>query len=114
MHQLGAVDWGFARMVHPRAIVAPSALLGDGSAVIAGAIVGAEARLGLSSIVNCGAVLDHHAIVEDYGHLGVNASMSGGTLIGRGAWMQAGATLGYGVKVAVGGVLLPSFAKSRI
>ncbi len=87
MHQLGVADWGFATVVHPRAIVAPSALLGAGSAVMAGAIVGAEARLGVGSIVNCGAVVDHHAIVEDYGHLGVNASMAGGTLLGRGAWM---------------------------
>jgi hypothetical protein len=50
MHQLVAADWGFATVVHPRAIVAPSALLGTGSAVMAGAIVGTEARLG---VVNC-------------------------------------------------------------
>lgn len=114
MHQLGAAGWGFATVVHPRATVAPSALLGAGSAVMAGAIVGTEARLGVGSIVNCGAVVDHHAIVEDYGHLGVNASMAGGTLLGRGAWMQAGAALGYGVKLAAGEVLLPGIAKSRI
>jgi sugar O-acyltransferase (sialic acid O-acetyltransferase NeuD family) len=114
MRQLGAADWGFATVVHPRAIVAPSALLGAGSAVMAGAIVGTEARLGVGSIVNCGAVVDHHAILEDYGHLGVNASMAGGTLLGRGAWMQAGAALGYGVKVAAGEVLLPGTAKSLI
>jgi sugar O-acyltransferase (sialic acid O-acetyltransferase NeuD family) len=114
MHQLGATDWGFATVVHHRAIVAPSALLGAGSAVMAGDIVGTEARLGVGSIVNCGAVVDHHAIVEDYGHLGVNDSMAGGTLLGRGAWMQAGAALGYGVKVAAGEVLLPGTAKSLI
>jgi UDP-3-O-[3-hydroxymyristoyl] glucosamine N-acyltransferase len=66
MHQLGAVDWGFATVVHPRAIVPPSAVLGAGSAVMAGAIVGTEARLGVSSIVNCGALVDHYATVEDY------------------------------------------------
>ncbi len=114
MHQLGAADWVFATVVHPRAIVAPSALLGAGSAVMAGSIVGTEARLGVGSIVNCGAVVDHHAVVEDYGHLGVNASMAGGTLLGRGAWMQAGAALGYGVKVAAGEVLLPGTSKSLI
>jgi hypothetical protein len=37
--------------------------------------------------------------VEDFGHLGVNVNMDGGTLLGRGAWMQAGAALGCGVKV---------------
>lgn len=54
-----------------------------------GAIVGSEVWLGLDSIVNCGAVrcgavLDHHAQVEDFGHLGVSACMASGTRLGRG------------------------------
>jgi sugar O-acyltransferase (sialic acid O-acetyltransferase NeuD family) len=103
------VDAGFsmATVIHPRAFVSPSAVVGSGSAVMAGAIVGTEARLGLGSIVNCGAVVDHHAQVENFGHLGVNASMAGGTLLGHGVWMQAGAALGYGAEIPAGIFLAP-------
>ena len=102
-----------ATVVHPKAMVSPRAKVGAGSAVMAGVIVGTEARLGLGVIVNCGAVVDHHARVEDFGHLGVGACMAGGTVLGRSAWMQAGSSIGYGVNVAAGEVLPPGTARNR-
>jgi sugar O-acyltransferase (sialic acid O-acetyltransferase NeuD family) len=99
-----------ATVMHPKAMVSPRARLGAGSAVMAGAIVGTEAQLGLGAIVNCGAVVDHHACVEDFGHLGVGACMAGGTVLGAKAWLQAGSALGYGVKVPAGTVLPPGTA----
>ncbi len=66
--------FSLATVVHPRAIVSPTAMIGAGSAIMAGAIVGTEARLGEGVIVNCAAVVDHHCRVGDFGHLGVNAN----------------------------------------
>lgn len=43
-----------------------------------GAIVGTEAHLGVSTIVNYGSVVDHHATLEDFGHLQHNVFASGG------------------------------------
>lgn len=108
--RLSEAGFELATAVHPKAIVSPRATIGPGSAIMAGAIVGTEARLGFGTIVNSGAVVDHHAQVHDFGHLGVHACMAGGTVLGRGAWMQAGCSLGYGVKVPDGAVLLPGTA----
>lgn len=107
MRQFSEAGVALAKVIHPSALVSPSATVGTGTAVMAGAIVGTETRLGLGVIVNCGAVVDHHAIVEDFGHLGVNACMSGGTVLGFGAWMQAGSSLGYGVKIRSGVTISP-------
>lgn len=104
------VGMSLATLTHPKAIVSPRARLGVGSAVMAGAIVGTEAKLGVGSIVNCGAVVDHHAHVENFGHLGVGACMAGGTVLGAKAWLQAGCALGYGVTVPSGTVLPPGTA----
>ncbi len=104
-HRLGAAGFELATVIHPKAIVSPTAVIGVGSVVMAGAIVGTEAVLGAGVIVNCAAVIDHHCRIEDFGHLSVNAGMAGGSVLGRGAWMQAGSVLGYGVSVSAGGIL---------
>lgn len=110
--RLEAAGFELATIVHPKGIVSPRAVIGAGSAIMAGAIVGTEAQLGAGVIVNCAAVVDHHCRVEDFGHLGVNAGMAGGSVLGRGAWMQAGSVLGYGVVVEAGVVLEPGKALS--
>lgn len=86
-------------IVHPNAFVSPRAILGNGCVVMANAVIGTEARLGDGVIINAGAIVDHHAVVDDFGHLGVNASMAGCSHLGRSAWAQAGVALGYGVSI---------------
>jgi sugar O-acyltransferase (sialic acid O-acetyltransferase NeuD family) len=105
--ELQSAGFALASVIHPKAIVSPRAQLGAGVAVMAGAIVGTEAKLGQGAIVNCGAVVDHHAQVHEFGHLGVNACMAGGSELGALAWMQAGSAIGYGVQIAAGTLLKP-------
>lgn len=105
--QLLAAGFELATVIHPRAIVSLRANIGPGTAIMAGAIIGTEAQLGTGVIVNSGAIVDHHAQVHDYGHLGVNACMAGGAILGRGAWIQAGSSLGYGIKIEANTVLMP-------
>jgi sugar O-acyltransferase (sialic acid O-acetyltransferase NeuD family) len=110
LNRLAELGFALPVIVHPAAFVSPRANVGEGSAVMAGAVVGTEAELGRGVIVNCGAVVDHHCKVRDFGHLGVHAAMAGGSVLGRAAWMQAGSALGYGVKVEDGAVLAPGAA----
>lgn len=111
--RLTVAGFELATVVHSHAMVSPRAVIGAGCAIMAGAIVGTEAQLGAGVIVNCGAVVDHDCRVDDFGHLGVNAAMSGGSVLGRGAWMQAGSVLGYGAMVEAGRVLGPGEAVNK-
>lgn len=108
---LSHLGFKLATVIHPQSIVSPTAVLGEGCAIMAGAAIGTEAKLGRGVIVNCGAVVDHHCTVEDFGHLGVNACMAGGSILGRNAWLQAGSALGYGTHIPAGSVLKPGEAR---
>jgi sugar O-acyltransferase (sialic acid O-acetyltransferase NeuD family) len=102
-----------ATIIHPEAMVSPRAVIGAGSTIMAGAVVGTEAELGAGVIVNCGGVVDHHCRLGDFAHLGVNACMAGGSVLGEGAWMQAGSSLGYRVEIPPGDVIGPGIGRSE-
>ena len=96
-----------ASVIHPKAIISPSASIGEGVAVMAGAVVGSASYLGDGVIVNCNAVVDHDCRVGSFAHLGIGALMAGGATLGALAWMKAGSILSVGTKIADEVVLQP-------
>lgn len=88
-----------APLVHPFSAVSPSARLGRGTVVFAGAVVNAGAWLGEGVIVNSGAVVEHDCRVGDGVHLSPRATLCGGVEVGAWSWVCAGATVIPGVRV---------------
>ncbi len=71
-------------LTHPRAFVAEQRGVGEGSQVMAGAVVQSHARIGRNVIVNTGAIIEHHVIVGDHAHVAPGAVVCGGARIGAG------------------------------
>lgn len=94
-----------ATLVHPSAYVAPSAALGPGCAVMAGAVVNPYARLGRGCVVNTCASVDHGCSVGDFCHVAVGAHLAGDVVLGRGCMVGAGAVVIQGLKVASGAAI---------
>lgn len=94
-------------VIHPRSWVSPSAVIGAGTAVMAGAVVGTVSSLGKGVIVNSNATVDHDVLMEDFAHLGVGVQLAGGVKVGARAWLQAGSSCGYNVTVEPDVILGP-------
>lgn len=102
----------FITVVHPRAIVASSAVLQEGAQIMAGAVVQAGALIGADAIVNTGVLVDHDCNVGAHCHLAPGSVLSGGvhvgecTHVGTGACIVQNVTLGAGCMVAAGAVVV--------
>lgn len=90
---------------HPKAWVSPSAVVGAGTAVMAGAVVGTVSEVGRGVIINANATVDHDVVMGELSHIGVGVQLAGGVRVGARAWLQAGSSCGYGVVVEAGLVL---------
>ena len=86
-------------VIHPKASVSPYALIAPGCFIAAQAVVGPNARLGVSVIVNHGAVVDHDASVADFCHVAPLAALSGGVRLGRRVLVGSGASILPGLSV---------------
>lgn len=82
-----------ATVVHDRAFVAATATCATGSQVLAMAAVCADAEVGVQSIINTGATLDHECRVGDGVHIGPGAHVAGLVRIDDLAFIGAGAVL---------------------
>lgn len=86
-------------LVHPSAVVSPSATLGRGTVVLPLAAVNAAACLGGAVIVNTAAVVEHDCVLGDGVHVSPRAVLAGGVRVGERAWIGAGAVVIQGVRV---------------
>jgi sugar O-acyltransferase (sialic acid O-acetyltransferase NeuD family) len=92
-------------VVHPRAVVAPDVHLGEGTAVLAGAVLNVGAEVGRAVIVNTGAIVEHDCRIGDGAHLSPGAIVCGGSEIGPRAWVGAGATVIPSIRIGAGAMV---------
>jgi len=92
-------------IVHPTASVSPTATVGEGSHVLALAVIAASARLGAMSIINNGAVIEHDCVLEDGVHVAPHATLCGCVVVERDAMVGAGATVLPRLRIGRGSIV---------
>jgi sugar O-acyltransferase (sialic acid O-acetyltransferase NeuD family) len=100
--RLKQAGYEFATVVHPGAIVASDALLGEGVQIMAGAVVQPRCAIGANTIVNTRAAIDHDGRIGAHVHVAPGATVCGDVAIGDECHIGAGATLIQGIRLTAG------------
>ncbi|SMG11026.1 sugar O-acyltransferase, sialic acid O-acetyltransferase NeuD family [Marivirga sericea] len=88
---LGDAEFGFA--IHKKSNIGSHVEIGEGTVVMAGTVINADAKIGNHVIINTCASVDHDCKVGDFAHIAPNASLCGGVEIGEGTLIGAGSTV---------------------
>jgi sugar O-acyltransferase (sialic acid O-acetyltransferase NeuD family) len=99
----GAARW--RTVVHPSAVRAPDAAIGEGVLLGALSVMQPGATIGDHVIVNTGAVVEHDAAAADFVHIAPRAVLLGGVSVGAGSLIGAGAVVLPGRRVGAGVVV---------
>lgn len=106
MNEMRALGFEFPPLVHPSAVVAADAELGEGCFIGPLAVVNPAARIGSQTIVNSAAVVEHDCVIGHAAHLSPRACLAGNVTVGDFSWIGAGSTvrekLSVGSEVTVG------------
>lgn len=97
--RLAAKGFHFPALKHPAAWVDASVVLDDGSQVMAGAIIQADAFIGINSIINTRASVDHDCHIGSHVHIAPAATLCGNVRVGDRAFVACNAAVIQGINV---------------
>jgi UDP-perosamine 4-acetyltransferase len=110
--RLRGLGFALPPVVHPAALVAPSARVGDGAVVMARAVIGTATRIGVLAIVNTGAVIDHDNDIGAAAHVAPGCALAGTvtvgarTLVGVGSAVRPGTRIGRDAVIGAGSAVI--------
>lgn len=117
--RLLAMGFACPAVAHPSAEISPYARLGEGTVVMAGAIINSSAEIGRFVIANTGSIIEHDCLIGDGAHLaprsviGGNVRIGARTLFGIGSAARPETIIGEGAVIGAGSVVVSQVGDGR-
>ena len=88
-----------ATIVHPSAVISPSATIHDGAFVAANVVIGTRTTVAATALINTGSIIDHDCVISRGVHIGVAARLCGRVHVGKGSLVGAGAVVRQNIQI---------------
>lgn len=98
--QLVSKNARLPNIIHPSAVVSPTAHMGDGNVVFANGVINPSVTLGNACIINTGATVDHDCQLADAVHISPGANLSGTVTVNEGCWFGVGSCAIQSIAIA--------------
>lgn len=96
-----ALDVKWHTAVHPRAVISKHDVeIGEGTVIMANAVINPSAKVGKHCIINTGAIVEHDNVLEDFVHISPNAALAGTVAVGKATHIGAGAAVINNITIA--------------
>lgn len=89
----------YGTVIHPSAIISPTATIGHGSVIMPNVVVNASSVVGNHVILNTGSIVEHDCLIENFVHISPSAVLTGGVIISTGTQIGAKTSINPLVKV---------------
>ncbi|MHB1119088.1 MAG: acetyltransferase [Bellilinea sp.] len=97
--QLKIAGFGFPTLVHPSAVVEPSAGVAAGVQIFPHAYVGSSAEVGFGCILNTGVILSHDCVLGDLVNISPGGILAGGVRVGARTLIGMGVTINLDLNI---------------
>ena len=95
----------FSKAIHPSAQIGKNVIIGQGVAIMAGAIINAEAKIGNFTFINTKASAGHDVEMLDYSSLAPGVTVGGNVIIGEYSAISIWATLKEKLKIGTNSII---------
>lgn len=99
--QLKAAGATVPILIHPSATIGAQVEIGEGTVVMAGAVINCGSKIGECCIVNTGATVDHDDVIGNYVHISPGAHLAGTVNVGQSTWIGLGVAVSNNVEITV-------------
>ncbi len=80
----------FYTAIHPTAYIGEGSVVGEGTCVMANAVINACATVGKHCIINTASVVEHDCKLDDFVHLSTTAAVAGTVTVGKKGYLGIG------------------------